>query len=122
LRLRHVHRMEQLGGALPRGVLFYGPPGTGKTQAAMAIAKSSGWAVLKTTGAELLASHSAWTQLYRQAKNLRPCIVFVDEAEDVFRNRSVSAVSSLTNRILASIDVRRWSRARRAGDCRHQPS
>jgi transitional endoplasmic reticulum ATPase len=104
LRLRHVHRMEQLGGALPRGVLFYGPPGTGKTQAAMAIAKSSGWAVLKTTGAELLASHSAWTLLYRQAKNLRPCIVFVDEADDVFRNRAMSAVASVTNSILASID------------------
>jgi transitional endoplasmic reticulum ATPase len=104
LRLRHVHRMEQLGGVLPRGVLFYGPPGTGKTQAAMALAKSSGWAVLKTTGAELLASHSAWSQLYRQAKNLRPCIMFVDEADDVFRNRAMSAVASVTNRILASID------------------
>ncbi|BCG02639.1 hypothetical protein PPGU19_072070 (plasmid) [Paraburkholderia sp. PGU19] len=104
LRLRHVHRMEQLGGALPRGVLFYGPPGTGKTQAAMAIAKSSGWAVLKTTGAELLASHSAWSQLYWQAKDLRPCIVFVDEADDVFRNRRMSSVVSVTNRILASID------------------
>jgi transitional endoplasmic reticulum ATPase len=104
LRLRHVHRMEQLGGALPRGVLFYGPPGTGKTQAAMAIAKSSGWAVLKTTGAELLASHSAWSQLYRQAKDLRPCIVFVDEAEDVLGDRRMSSVASVTNRILASID------------------
>ena len=103
-RLRHVHRMEQLGGALPRGVLFYGPPGTGKTQAAMAIAKSSGWAVLKTTGAELLASHSAWGNLYRQAKDLRPCIVVIDEADDVFRNRAMSAVVSVTNRILASID------------------
>jgi transitional endoplasmic reticulum ATPase len=104
LRMRHVHRMEQLGGALPRGVLFYGPPGTGKTQAAMAIARSTGWAVLKTTGAELLASHSAWSMLYRQAKDLRPCIVFVDEADDVFRNRAMSAVASVTNRILASID------------------
>jgi transitional endoplasmic reticulum ATPase len=104
LRLRHVHRMEQLGSALPRGVLFYGPPGTGKTQAAMAIAKFSGWAVLKTTGAELLASQSAWGQLHRQAFELRPCILIVDEAEDVFRNRSMSAVASVTNRILASID------------------
>jgi transitional endoplasmic reticulum ATPase len=104
LRLRHVHRMEQLGSALPRGVLFYGPPGTGKTQAAMAIAKFSGWAVLKTTGAELLASQSAWGQLYRHALELRPCILIVDEAEDVFRNRSMSAVASVTNRILASID------------------
>jgi transitional endoplasmic reticulum ATPase len=104
LRLRHVHRMEQLGGAVPRGVLFYGPPGTGKTASAMAIAKSSGWAVLKTTGAELLASHSAWSRLYGQAKDLRPCIIFIDEADDVFRDRAMSAVASVTNRILASID------------------
>ncbi|RFU44469.1 AAA family ATPase [Paraburkholderia sp. DHOC27] len=104
LRLRHVHRMEQLGGTLPRGILFYGPPGTGKTQAAMAIAKASGWAILKTTGADLLSSHSAWPQLYGQAKNLRPCIVFVDEADDVFRNRAMSPAVSVTNRILASID------------------
>ncbi len=104
LRLRHIHRMEQLGGSLPRGVLFYGPPGTGKTQAAMAVAKSSGWAVLKTTGADLLASHSAWNMLFRQAKDLRPCIVFIDEADDVFRNRAMSAVVSVTNRILAAID------------------
>jgi transitional endoplasmic reticulum ATPase len=105
LRMRHVHRMEQLGGALPRGVLFYGPPGTGKTQAAMALAKSSGWALLKTTGPELLASHSAWSQLYRQAKNLRPCIVFLDEAEPALSSRlAMPAVASATNRILASID------------------
>jgi transitional endoplasmic reticulum ATPase len=104
LRLRHIHRMEQLGGALPRGVLFYGPPGTGKTQAAMALAKASGWAFLKTTGADLLASHAAWNQLYRQAKDLRPCIVFVDEADDVLGDRRMSGVAPVTNRILASID------------------
>lgn len=104
LRLRHVHRMEQLGGALPRGVLFYGPPGTGKTLAALALAKSSGWAFLKTTGAELLHSHTAWDRLYRQAKDLRPCIVFVDEADDVLSDRRMSGAAPVTNRILASID------------------
>lgn len=102
--LKHVHRMEQLGGALPRGVLFYGPPGTGKTLAALALAKSSGWAFVKTTGAELLHSHTAWDRLYRQAKDLRPCIVFIDEADDVLGDRRVSGVASVTNRILASID------------------
>ncbi|NPT61109.1 AAA family ATPase [Paraburkholderia elongata] len=104
MRLRHVHRMEQLGGALPRGVLFYGPPGTGKTLAALALAKSSGWAFLKTTGAELLHSHTTWDRLYRQAKDLRPCIVFVDEGDDVLSDRRMSGVAPVTNRILASID------------------
>jgi transitional endoplasmic reticulum ATPase len=54
-RLQHAYSLERLGGSLPRGVLFYGPPGTGKTQAAMALAKASGCAFLKTTGAELLS-------------------------------------------------------------------
>jgi transitional endoplasmic reticulum ATPase len=103
-RLKNVHRMEQLGGALPRGILLYGPPGTGKTQAAMALAKASDWAFLKTTGAELLASHTAWNRLYRQAKDLRPCMVLVDEAEDVLGDRRISGVAPITNRILASID------------------
>jgi transitional endoplasmic reticulum ATPase len=103
-RLKNVHRMEQLGGALPRGVLFYGPPGTGKTQAAMALAKASDWAFLNTTGAELLGSHAAWNKLYREATDLRPCILLIDEADDVLGDRRLSSVAPLTNRILASID------------------
>ncbi|MGY6162365.1 AAA family ATPase [Paraburkholderia strydomiana] len=103
-RLQNVHRIEQLGGALPRGVLFYGPPGTGKTQAAMALAKASNWAFLKTSGAELLGTHSAWNKLYRAAKDLRPCILLIDEADDVLGDRRMSGVAPLTNRILASID------------------
>lgn len=103
-RLQNVHRMEQLGGALPRGVLFYGPPGTGKTQAAMALAKASNWAFLKTSGAELLGNHAAWNKLYRAAKDLRPCILLIDEADDVLGDRRMSGVAPLTNRILTSID------------------
>jgi transitional endoplasmic reticulum ATPase len=102
LRLRHIHRMEQLGGALPRGLLFYGPPGTGKTLAAVALAKASGWAFLSTTGAELLQSHTAWPGLYRMANDLRPCIVFIDEAEDALARRG--RIAPLTNQILASMD------------------
>ncbi|NPT54209.1 AAA family ATPase [Paraburkholderia elongata] len=103
LRLRHIHRMEQLGGTLPRGVLFYGPPGTGKTLAAVALAKASGWAFLSTTGAELLHSDTAWKRLYQRASALRPCILFLDEADDVLAVRS-GRIAPLTNQILASID------------------
>ncbi|NPT56088.1 AAA family ATPase [Paraburkholderia sp. 5N] len=103
-RLRHAYGLERLGGSLPRGVLFYGPPGTGKTQAAMALAKASGYAFLKTTGAELLANPSAWDRLVRDAKDLRPAIVFIDEADDVLGERRMSGVAPVTNKVLTTLD------------------
>ncbi|MGF6758943.1 AAA family ATPase [Paraburkholderia sp. GAS42] len=103
-KLQHAYNFEKLGGRLPRGVLFYGAPGTGKTQGAMSLAAASGCAFLKTTGAELLANPSSWDQLVKDAKNLRPAIVFIDEADDVLRERRVSGVAAVTNKILTSID------------------
>jgi len=104
-RLRHVYHIEQLGGRSPRGVLFYGPPGTGKTQTAMSLAKASGYAFLKTTGAELLANPSTWDRLVRDAKDLRPAIVFIDEVDDVLGDRRMSGGSApLTNRLLTTLD------------------
>ncbi|CAE6753615.1 ATP-dependent zinc metalloprotease FtsH [Paraburkholderia aspalathi] len=103
-RLRHAYGLERLGGSLPRGVLFYGPPGTGKTQAALALAKASGFAFLKTTGADLLANPCAWDRLVRDAKDLRPAIVFIDEADDVLGERRMSGVSPVTNKVLTTLD------------------
>jgi transitional endoplasmic reticulum ATPase len=103
-RLQHAYSLERLGGSLPRGVLFYGPPGTGKTQAAMALAKASGCAFLETTGAELLSSPSSWDRLVRDAKDLRPAIVFIDEADDVLGQRRVSGVAPVTNKVLTTLD------------------
>jgi len=103
-KLQHVFNLEKLGGDLPRGLLFYGPPGTGKTQAAMSLAAASGYAFLKTTGAELLSNPSSWDKFIRNAKNLRPVIVFIDEADDVLCDRRMSAVSAVTNKILTTID------------------
>jgi ATP-dependent 26S proteasome regulatory subunit len=103
-RLRHIHNFERLGGSVPRGVLFYGPPGTGKTLSAMSLAKASGYAFLKTTGAELLANPSTWDRLVRDAKDLRPAIVFISGAEDVLGDRRKSGSASLTNRLLATLD------------------
>ncbi|WP_150698339.1 AAA family ATPase [Pandoraea terrae] len=103
-RMREVHRIEKLGGSLPRGLLFYGPPGTGKTQAAMALAKASGYAFLKTTGADLIARPDSWERLVREASDIRPAIVFVDEADDILADRRYSNVAMLTNKILATLD------------------
>jgi transitional endoplasmic reticulum ATPase len=103
-KLQHVFNLENLGGHLPRGLLFYGPPGTGKTQTAMSLAAASGYAFLKTTGAELLSNPSSWDKLIRNAKNLRPVIVFIDEADNVLWDRRMSGVSAVTNKVLATID------------------
>jgi transitional endoplasmic reticulum ATPase len=103
-KLQHIFNLEKLGGDLPRGLLFYGPPGTGKTQAAMSLAAASGYAFLKTTGAELLSNPSSWDKLIRNAKNLKPVIVFIDEADDVLSDRRVSGVSAVTNKVLTAID------------------
>ncbi|QCP54356.1 AAA family ATPase [Trinickia violacea] len=103
-RMKKVHRLEQMGGSLPRGLLFYGPPGTGKTQAAMALAKASGYAFLKTTGADLIARPDSWERLVREASDIRPAIVFLDEADDILTDRRYSNVATLTNRILTTLD------------------
>ncbi|MCC8401663.1 ATP-binding protein [Paraburkholderia sp. MMS20-SJTN17] len=102
--MREVHRLEQIGGSLPRGLLFYEPPGTGKTQAAMALAKASGYAFLKTSGADILARPDSWERIVREASDIRPAIIFIDEADDILADRQYSNVAPLTNRILTTLD------------------
>ncbi|WP_233874410.1 AAA family ATPase [Paraburkholderia adhaesiva] len=103
-RLGNVYDFTQLGGKLPRGILFYGPPGTGKTMAAMSLAKASGWLFLSTTGTDLIARPDEWEKLVRKAKDQRPSIVFIDEADSILANRRHSNVPALTNRMLATMD------------------
>lgn len=50
----NIDQIEEMGGSIPSGVLFFGPAGTGKTAAAMALAKASKWAFIKTNGHDLL--------------------------------------------------------------------
>jgi transitional endoplasmic reticulum ATPase len=103
-RMRHVFDTEALGGSLPRGVLLWGPPGTGKTEAARALAKSTGWAFLTTSGNDLIHNNQAMDTLWRQALDARPAIVFIDEADDVLANRAYSPVASCTNKLLTLMD------------------
>jgi transitional endoplasmic reticulum ATPase len=103
-RMRRVHQLEQRGGRLPSGLIFFGPPGTGKTQAAMALAKASEYAFLRTTGATIMGNPGSWDKLVREAKDIRPVIVFIDEADDILADRRYSHVASLTNKILTTLD------------------
>jgi transitional endoplasmic reticulum ATPase len=104
-RLIKIEEIEELGGSVPSGVLFYGPPGTGKTLTARALAKSSDWAFLSTSGNALLRDVNVIDELIEKASNLRPCIVFIDEADDALADRGNSPhTTTVTNKLLAAID------------------
>lgn len=104
VRMRDIDEIERMGGSVPTGVLFYGPPGTGKTATVRALAKSSGWALLTTSGQDLSSSDGKIDEIYAMACNIRPCIVFIDEADDILANRQTSWNKSLTNKVLSVID------------------
>jgi transitional endoplasmic reticulum ATPase len=84
--------------------LFYGPPGTGKTVAAQALALESGWAFLSVAGPDLLTDRDRLGKLYREACDLRPTLVFIDEADDILRHRAMSPAPDAVNRLLALMD------------------
>lgn len=104
-RMVNIDKIEEMGGSVPAGVLFYGPAGTGKTIAAMALAKASKWAFLKTSGHDLLHNPKKMEDLMRLAKDIRPCIIFIDEADDVLADRRSSMISKdVTNKLLTIMD------------------
>lgn len=96
--------IEARGGAIPKGVAFYGPPGTGKSTMAQALAKASGWAFIATSGKEILSDAKKLQEIRRKASDLRPAIVFIDEADDILGDRQMSGVKLHTNELLATID------------------
>lgn len=99
-RMADPEYTERHGGTLPNGVLLFGPPGTGKTATCKAIAKELGWAFLPATGATLARSPKDLEKLYAKAKELRPAIIFVDEADELLKNREFSQYTEATNTLL----------------------
>lgn len=104
VRMTRMEEIEAMGGTVPRGVLFFGPPGTGKTLAARVLAKTADWAFLSVSGMDLISEPSKIEKLVEDASDLRPCVVFIDEADDVFRDRRMSNNPMVTNKLLAALD------------------
>ncbi|RAV34951.1 ATP-dependent zinc metalloprotease FtsH [Corynebacterium heidelbergense] len=85
-------RYETLGAKIPRGVLLYGPPGTGKTLLARAVAGEAGVPFFSISGSDFVemfvgVGASRVRDLFAQAKENAPCIIFVDEIDAVGRQR-----------------------------------
>ncbi|CDQ12083.1 AAA ATPase (modular protein) [Acidithiobacillus ferrivorans] len=95
---------QEKGATVPSGVIFYGDPGNGKTMAARALAKESGWSFLNVTGADV-AKEDGVKNLLKRANEIRPCIVFLDEADGVLANRdSWQAKADTINGLLTAMD------------------
>ncbi len=91
--LRSPHKFQKLGGKIPKGVLLIGPPGSGKTLLARAIAGEANVPFFSIAGSDFVemfvgVGASRVRDMFEQAKQAAPCIVFVDEIDAVGRNRS----------------------------------
>lgn len=104
-RLKNWEALAERGGTPPTGVLLYGPPGTGKTNLVRAIALELGdWHVFEVKVAQMLADPQSFDKVLAQASEHRPAIVFLDEADDLLRDRSYSSNATATNEILKAMD------------------
>jgi transitional endoplasmic reticulum ATPase len=95
--------IEARGGSV-QNVVFYGPPGTGKTAMAQALAKASGWTFIPTSGKEILSDANKLREIRNKASDLRPSIVFIDEADDILGDRQMSGLKTHTNDLLSTIE------------------
>lgn len=89
-RMIDIEETEMLGGSVPSGLLFYGPPGTGKSATAIALAKDTKWAFISTSGQSLMSESKEIDRIFKLASDMRPCIVFIDEADDILADRAQS--------------------------------
>ncbi|NIJ10089.1 cell division protease FtsH [Saccharomonospora amisosensis] len=90
--LQSPGRYQALGAKIPKGVLLYGPPGTGKTLLARAVAGEAGVPFYTISGSDFVemfvgVGASRVRDLFEQAKQNAPCIIFVDEIDAVGRQR-----------------------------------
>jgi cell division protease FtsH len=92
--LKEPQRYTRLGGQIPRGTLLVGPPGTGKTLLAKAVAGESGVPFFSLSGSEFVEMFvglgaARVRDLFKQAKEKAPCIIFIDELDALGKARGV---------------------------------
>lgn len=111
--LRNPMRFKEMGATLPKGIVLYGPPGTGKTLIAKAVAGSAGVPFFNVTGSDFVEMYvglgaSRVRNLFKQAREAAPCIVFIDEIDAVGGarggNLSHSEANQTINALLSELD------------------
>ncbi len=111
----HPDRYQRLGAEVPHGVLLVGPPGTGKTLLARAVAGEAGVPFYSISASEFIevfvgVGASRVRELFKQAKEHAPCIIFIDELDSVGRVRGTGLGGGhdereqTLNQILAEMD------------------
>ncbi len=101
--LKNPQKFTALGGKIPKGVLLVGPPGTGKTLLAKAVAGEAGVPFISISGSsfvELFVGVGAARvrDLFKQAEEKAPCIIFIDEIDALGKVRGVAPVSGVDER------------------------
>ena len=91
--LHNPNKYKEVGAAMPKGILLVGPPGTGKTMLAKAVAGESNVPFFSMSGSEFVEMFvgmgaSKVRDLFRQAKEKAPCIVFIDEIDAIGKKRN----------------------------------
>lgn len=114
--LKNPNKYTELGGKIPKGALLVGPPGTGKTLLAKAVAGEADVPFFSLSGSEFVemfvgVGASRVRDLFSQAKQKAPCIVFIDEIDAIGRARSKTASmggnderESTLNQLLTEMD------------------
>ncbi len=114
--LKNPKKFTDLGGKIPKGALLVGPPGTGKTLLAKAVAGEAAVPFFTMSGSDFVemfvgVGASRVRDIFRQAKENSPCIIFIDEIDAVGRARSRNAImggnderESTLNQLLTEMD------------------
>ncbi len=113
--LKHPQSHGRLGGRMPKGVLLVGPPGTGKTLLARAVAGEAGVPFFSISGSEFVemfvgVGAARVRDLFEQARQKAPAIIFIDELDALGRARGVSPMAShdekeqTLNQLLSEMD------------------
>jgi AFG3 family protein len=95
--LKHPKKFTDLGGKIPKGALLVGPPGTGKTLLAKAVAGEANVPFFSLSGSDFVemfvgVGAARVRDLFKQAKEKAPCIIFIDEIDAVGRSRGRGAM------------------------------
>ena len=112
--LHNPNRYKEIGAKMPKGILLVGPPGTGKTMLAKAVAGESNVPFFSISGSEFVEMFvgmgaSKVRDLFKQAKEKAPCIVFIDEIDAIGTKRSGNVMGNdereqTLNQLLTEMD------------------